>query len=204
MWRPFIRTPIASGALLCPILFLDAALGAANGLNEPLTLRPPRNEIPPSFWEQHGTLLISLGIVAALGLAFLIWYLAQPKRVVELPPEIRARRDLEALVGKPVDLEVLSRASQILKRYYGEAFSLPREEMTTAEFCRAVSAKTEIGSEVSGEICRFLKKSDALKFAPGPTPQDFPNEAMKLVEMAEQRKAALRTASSASPGKTAS
>ena len=109
-----------------------------------------------------------------------------------LPAAVEARRELAALAGKPADRDTMSRASQIIKRYLAKVFLLGRDEMTTSEFCRAMDAKKEIGPALSAEACRFLKDGDAMKFAPGPTPNDFAGRALKLVETTEARRAELR------------
>jgi len=163
-------------------------LAATNDADEALKLRPPRNEIPPSFWEQHGALVLVLGICALIGVALVVWYFARPKSVVPLPPGIRARREFEALAGKPADRAILTRTCQVLKSYVAEAFGLPREEMTTSEFCRAMNAQREMDAGAAQEVCRFLQRSDALKFAPGTTPQKFVEEAMRLMEMLEAKR----------------
>ncbi len=65
--------------------------------NAPLTLSPPYGELPPTFFEQHGTILMlaGLGIIALA--AFGLWLIFRPKPKTIIPPEVQARRALEAL-----------------------------------------------------------------------------------------------------------
>jgi hypothetical protein len=167
-------------------------LGATNGHDEPPKLRPPRGEMPPSYWEKNHRLILILTPAAVIGLGLLGWYFCRPKPAVEVPAEVEARRELAALAGKPADRDTMSRASQVIKRFLAKIFLLGGNEMTTSEFCRAMDAKSEIGPALAAETCRFLKEADAAKFSPGSTQNDFVARALKLVETTEARRAELR------------
>ena len=107
-------------------------------------LAPPYGEIPPTFWERHGTVILVAGI-ALIALAVLIlWKLFQPKPPVILPPEVLAREALSKLLDQPEDGRLLSNVSQILRRYVIAAFELPAAELTTTEFCAALAASEKI------------------------------------------------------------
>ena len=74
--------------------FLRLAAFAQTSTNALPALAPPYGEIPPTFWERHGTAIL-VGGVALIALAVLIlWKLLQPKPPVILPPEVLAREAL--------------------------------------------------------------------------------------------------------------
>jgi len=93
----------------------------------------------------------------------------------------------------------LSRISQILRRYVGAAFALPPGEMTTADFCRAIAGHERLGAELSATLGDFLRRCDERKFAPAaPRPSlGAAAQALKIVELAEVRRAQLRQADEA-------
>jgi hypothetical protein len=117
-----------------------------------------------------------------------------------LPPEARARRELEGLRQLPENGAILSRVSQVLRHYYGEAFGLPSIELTTTEFCNAISASDTVGSELAGVLRDFLRRCDQAKFAPAPPPSfGAVDQAFKLLERAEERRAQNLAQQAASP-----
>jgi hypothetical protein len=193
------------GFRIC-LTLVAASARAAEDLAESNSLpalRPPRPELPPSFWEQYGAWAIAGGILAALVVVALILYVMRPKPVAVEPPQIVARRSLEDLRGRPEDGNLLSRVSQVLRHYIAAAFSLPPGEMTTAEFKSAIAGREEIGSELSQRVGDFLRECDERKFAPLPrVPPPLPEKraagavsrALELVGLAEGRKAALAEA----------
>ncbi len=149
--------------------------------------------------------MISLGCFALAVAAALVWFLTRPKPPVILPPAVQARQALEALRQLAEDGALLSRVSQILRRYFAAAFGLPPGELTTAEFCRALAGLEPVGSELAGEVSDFLRQCDQRKFAPAAPapPLGAVAQALKLIDLAEARLAWLRqaaqTAATASP-----
>jgi hypothetical protein len=162
--------------------------------NAPLTLSPPYGELPPTFFEQHGTILMLAGFgsiaLAALGL----WLIFRPRPKLIIPPEVQARQALEVLRARPENGAVLSRVSQVLQNYFMVAFKLAPGELTTTEFCREISENEGIGVELSNAASDFLRDCDARKFSAttGSATLDAAKRALKLVEQAEQRRARLR------------
>ena len=123
-------------------LFIFAARTVCAQSSEDIpALRPARLEIPPTLWEQHGVLLVALGIVGLAVLAATIWWLLQPKPTVPVPIEIQTRRELERLGQLPENGTTISQVSQVLKRYVAVAFELSAGEMTTGEFSRAAAGR---------------------------------------------------------------
>ena len=167
---------------------------AAQITNDIPPLRPPHAEIPPTLWEQHGG-SVSVGAVILLALiGWGVWQSLRPKPETIVPLEIQARQALEQLLNQPESGAVLSRISQILRRYATVGFSLPPEEMTTTEFCRALDANREVGPELSIALGQFLRECDERKFAPSVSQSEL-NAAVRgleLVARAEDRRAQLR------------
>jgi hypothetical protein len=172
---------------------------AATNLLEPNDiprLRPPRGELPPTFWEQHG-LAVSAGIVAFVALlAILVWYLRRPKPPVVVPPCALARQALESLGAQPETGAVLSRVSQVLRRYVAAAFELEPGELTTADFCRALAKQERVGAELAAALGDFLRRCDEHKFKPSNAAPAGPLHAvptaLQLIDLAEARLERLR------------
>jgi hypothetical protein len=162
--------------------------------NAPLKLLPPYDELPPTFWEQHGTssVLAGLGIVALL--AFGGWLILRPKPRIVVPPEVEAREALENLRRQPEDGAVLSRVSEVVRNYFITAFQLAPGEFTTTEFSRILSSQEQIGAELSALAADFLCDCDVRKFSTtaGLAKLAAANRALNLVEQAEQRRAQIR------------
>jgi hypothetical protein len=157
-------------------------------------LRPPRPELPPTFWEKYEIWVI-LGSIAVLALiGVIVWLATRPKPPVIIPPEVRAKQALDLLLIKPEDGLILSQVSQIIRHYVTEAFGLPPGEQTTAEFCRLTSTHERIGPELSSAIADFLRRCDERKFVASPptAPMGAVATALKLVETAQMRLAELR------------
>ena len=181
-----------SGGLLWLAVVCFTLQGLAQG--ELPKLQPPLGEIPPTFWEQHGTTVMVSVPIALLLLAVGIWLLLRPKPVVPLPPETQARMALEKLLKQPEDGAVISRATQILRRYVQVAFELPPGEPTTAEFCQMIAGHRKLGAEFSGALGEFQRRCDERKFAQSsPTiPIGAAARALELVAQGEARRAELR------------
>jgi hypothetical protein len=90
----------------------------------------------------------------------------------------------------------LSRASQILRRYFIQAFELPPNELTTTEYCALIADTQKIGPQLAASVSEFLRSCDQRKFAPSPDLQPFAGvaQALKLIELGEARRAELRRA----------
>jgi hypothetical protein len=174
-------------------LWTSAATNPATNYEIPL-LRPPRPEIPPTFWEQNRMWIVAPGIVLAIVACGLVWWARRPRPPMIMPPEAQARLALEDLRAKPEDGVVLSRVSQILRHYLATAFWLPQEELTTAEFCNVIASNPRVGSELASAAGVFLQQCDVRKFAPGEPKEALAAvpRALQLLEQAEARRAQLR------------
>jgi hypothetical protein len=166
---------------------LCAATNAAT--NDELVLRPPYQELPATFWEQHSgaTILGAVLVVVALGL--LAWWLLRPRAGVTVPVEVQVRQELETLRQRPEDGQVLSQVSRAVRRYFAAIFELPAGEMTTTEFSRAAANNEKIGAELAANTTAFLRRCDELKFAPGaPTEIKATEQALKLLAEADAKR----------------
>lgn len=191
--------PAVFGLLLQSVcLTIAQSLRAATNLissDEIPPLRPPRPELPPSLWERYGLAIIvlAIGVMVLFGIA--VWIITRPKPAALVPPAVRARRELEPLVNRTEDGAVLSRVSQVLRHYVAAAFGLPQDEITTAEFCRALIQLDKMGPLVSVQLTDFLRECDRRKFAPnagGPQPLGAVPRALGFIDACENRLAQLR------------
>jgi hypothetical protein len=189
-------------ALLVPALSV-ALRGATNPAGEDAIppLHPPRPVIQPGFWEEHGLAVSITSVLFLLLFAFVAWLILRPRPKPAVPAAVRARSELQALRQAPDQPQALSRASQVLRRYFAEMFGLPKEELTTTEFCALARGNEGIGPDLGGALSRLMSRCDQIKFAPG-GPKSAPEvieEASQLVDAAEARAAALRAPQPGAP-----
>lgn len=185
---------------LCAMLWLLAGAALNSLAQEELPkLQPPQGEIPPTFWEQHGAMVILLAVVLVGVIVIAVWLWSRPKPKVALPPEAEARNALDALRQQPENGLVVSRASQVLRRYVLAAFEFPAGEPTTTEFCQLIAGEERVGPELAGALATFLRECDDRKFAQSssPAPLGAPARALELVALGESRCAQWREQSAA-------
>jgi hypothetical protein len=175
---------LAQSVFAVPVAVDDPASG-----NLP-ALAPPRPELPPTFWEQHGLWMVASGIGLILILAFACWKYSRTRPANVVPPEAVARAALAERLPLPETGSVLRDISRILRRYVQTAFALPAGEVTTSEFIHATTANDLIGAELAGQLAVFLRECDQRKFAPsaGTAPLQAATRALALVSLAETRR----------------
>jgi hypothetical protein len=178
-------------------IFFTPSLSAQTSTNDLPELAPAYGELPPMFWEQHGSDVLIVAAVALVIAALIIVIALHPKPPSVVPPEIEARRMLQELRSRAEDGAVLSRCSQILRRYFIAVFVLPPGEYTTVEFSRAISAHEKIGAELSTAVSNFLRDCDERKFSASPqsSPSGLVQSALELIELAEARRIELNQSS---------
>jgi hypothetical protein len=155
---------------ISPVSVICISTSAFAGAEKIPPLQPPRGELPPTFWEAHGW-AVAFGVVAAALLVELgILWLRRPQPAHVTPPEVLARRALEALRARPEDGELLVKVSRTLRWYVLHALGLPPGELTTAELQRALASRPDISAELAGGLGEFLRQCDERKFSPAPPP----------------------------------
>lgn len=172
-------------------LWISPALLAAGGLAQPSNqipaLKQPMPAMSATFWEQHAWVIVAV-VVAFIALAaWVIARLARPKPVVVAPPEVIARRTLEAMRGRVEDEEIIRQVSQAVRRYIVAALRLDQEEPTTEELVASLSIARRLSRELVAALGDFLRDCDARKFAPlkPPAPPAVVPRALELVARCE-------------------
>lgn len=131
-------------------------------------LRPPRDLVPATFWEQHFWEMI-FGAAAVIGMIVLLArWLRRPKPVVIIPPEVVAWQALEPLGARPEDGQLVEEVSQILRCYLRSVFGFQRDELTTEELGLALTRHALAHPDLAAEMGHFLHECDVRKFAPTP------------------------------------
>lgn len=224
------KSEVSGVICLAAVFRATLALGAATNSgreDELVKLLPPHAELPPTYWEQHGLLIVLAALLLAVLLGIVVWLLLRPKPAVLAPIEVHARQELQALRQRTEDGKTLSEISRVLRRYMAAAFELPLEEMTTTEFCRLLAGHEKIGPELAASVGEFLRRCDELKFAPSRAPagnvgvqasacSEFPASAqdtlkrglqpgaavraLELLELGEKRRSQLRQLATATTG----
>ena len=199
VWRSGPSAPkfLAAAVLLSTFACLSWAADTNSPSSDDLPpLRPPRAEIPPTFWQQHQAWILAGGLFLVVLIGVAVWLVLRPKPPRIIPPAIRAREALEPLRNQPENGLVLSKVSQILRAYFAATFQLPEGELTTAEFVRLVIQQEAVGPQLATAVNEFLQNCDRRKFAPlGPLPPlGAVSGAAQLIEQGEARRAALTQA----------
>ena len=181
--------------VLVVLAFPQALFGFTNSRpNEIPPLRPPHGEIPPTFLEQHGSLVIVSAVVVLALLCASVFFLRRARPQATVPPEVQARATLESIRDKTETGAVLSTISRSLRRYITAAFNLPPEELTTTEFCKLIAGNTSIGPALASEITDLLRRGDERKFSisAGSHPLGAVSQAFRIIEICEARLTELR------------
>src|SRR5437660_4386190 len=85
-----------------------SATNISAGDDDLAKLRPPRVEIPPTFWERYNFLIIAGSLVFLALIGIIVWIVTRPKPPIIVSPEVRARQALDPLLTKPGDGLILS------------------------------------------------------------------------------------------------
>ncbi len=156
----------AAGLAAAAMLPLRAAALSTNPPSSPLALRPPRDVLQPSFFEEHG-LSIALGAAAlALGAAILAWRWRRPGAAAAESPETAARRALEALRGQPETPEQIAQLAQRLRCYLQILHGGPPEQWTTDELLERLRRAPAADPALTADLEALLRECEARSFAP--------------------------------------
>lgn len=153
-------------------------------------LRPPHDEIGPTYWEQHHWPLIIGGIALLFVIALAIVWSRRTKPIAVTPPEVLARNSLARLRGQPQDPPLVVEVSRIVRNYLVSVFMLPPDELTTTELLRAMKSRSQIDESTTAAVSAFLRQCDEWKFAPARLPPQtgVVARASELVEMIEKQR----------------
>jgi hypothetical protein len=151
------------------------------------TLLPPRGEISPTFWEQHGWLVIIDAFIALIIITALVILLTRPRQIRIEAPEVVARRALEKLRSRADDDALLMEVSRVFRRYLVFAFDLPPEELTTGELDRTLQSSPKTEPALARDVVNFLRQCDQDKFSPPVVPPrvGVASRALELLEKIE-------------------
>lgn len=186
---PRLWFPRLAGFAFLSLICVAAGTNAPADPDEIPPLRPPKPEILPGFWEQHGVLVGLAGIAILLAVALLWRVLARHKPpVIPIPSEV-ARQALHPLRQRQEDKELLAEVCSILRRYFIAAFVLPNQEFTNRELCRELAKHTEVGAALSKATAGLLEEMEHRRFDPEPSPSGTQSVelALQLIAQAETR-----------------
>ena len=161
-------------------------------------LLPMREEIPPTFIEEHGWWPIVGAAAVVIVVAVIVTLLLRRKKAVEIiPADVIARRALEPLRGRAEDTALVQAVSAVMRRYVLGVFIPAHDELTTAELVRVLKDDARVKAESRTTLAEFLRYCDVQKFAPAQLPMTpgLVEQALELVRRFE----ADRTAASAPP-----
>ena len=147
---PDFRAPLSLvGIALSSLVIFSLPLLAQSPSGPLPPLAPPRELMPPAFWEQHETALIVAAFALLASACLIIKLLLRPQPPVILPPELVARQALDRLQRLPEDGKIVSEISQILRRYV----------------IAALAGNSKINPELVQSIVSFLSECDQWKFS---------------------------------------
>jgi hypothetical protein len=168
-------------------------------------LLPPRGELPASFAERFGWLIVVAALVlAAVAARVVLMRFRRVKPPIITAPDVFARRALEALRGQPENGPLLVEVSAIVRRYVIFAFGLPTGEMTTGELRGALASNPKVPPEISGAVGNFLCDCDDRKFSAAPPASPFiaVDMALNLIEKIENARRMTLAETSAPPSRS--
>ena len=159
-------------------------------------LLPMREEIPPTFIEEHGWWPVAGAVAGVIVVAVIVTVLLRRKKAAEIiPADAIARRALEPLRGRAEDTALVQDVSRIVRHYVLAVFIPAHDELTTDELVRVLKDDARVKAETRTALAEFLKYCDVKKFAPAQVPMTpgLVDQALELVRRFE----ADRTAASA-------
>ena len=165
-----------------------AATNAPGPMEDIPPLRPPKPELFPGTWEQHG-LWVVLGTVLILLLVAALWrYLSRPGPVQVQVPANLARRALRSLLDRAEDARLWAEVSAILRRYLTTTLQLPDREYTHAELSRVLLDHEHLPGDLARGFAHLLDDMDQGRFNPDASPGEpgCVQEVLNLIEQTER------------------
>jgi hypothetical protein len=167
------------------IVLLGALYGASAQAAEGFPqLLPPKPQLTGTLLEQHGSTIFWLLPPVLCVVGVILWSLLRRKPRALIPPEVAARRALDALREKPATGETVCMISQVLKRYCSHAFCGNAAELTTGEVRAMIDAQKAVAPELKQQLLVFLSQCDQVAFSRETDAciDDPVGEALRLVE----------------------
>ena len=194
--RPFLQLGHESIVLWLMFALTSAAVAATNATDEIPPLRPPRGEIPATFWEAHGWQVAGAGFALVVLLVILWRILSRNRPQPTVPPEVAAHQSLEALRGRPEDAALLSIVSRSIRGYFVAVLGSPQPEPTNRELAGLLQADKRVGPQLAAATGEFLARCEQRQFSPKPAPGNLGavDQALKLIDEAAARQRALAAA----------
>src|ERR1044071_3810304 len=166
-----MRMATAIYLIFALLAFPQGLFGFTNSRpNEIPPLRPPHGEIPPTFFEQHSSLVVVSGLGLLALLCAGVFFVRRTRPHVTVPPEVQARATLESIRNNAETGAVLSTVSRSLRRYL-------------------IAGNHSIVPELAGEISDLLQRGDERKFriSADPQPLGAVSQAFRIIEICEGR-----------------
>jgi hypothetical protein len=163
------------------------ALGAVEDIPP---LRPPKPELTPGFWDQHGGWIALGAAILLLLLVLLVRVLTRKKPPRPVPPAVAARQALQPLCDREEDAALMARVSSVLRSYLIAAFGLAPEELTNSELCRTLEDHPGAAPEFTQAATRLLEGMDHCRFDPQSESEGegrVVQRALELIDLAEDR-----------------
>jgi hypothetical protein len=152
-------------------------------------LYPPGGYIEPSFWEKYHWHCCG-GAVLGVATIFLLWRLFRcPVATQPVPPDVAARRSLEALGLRPEDGILAGAVSRIMRDYLPSATALPRQELTADEVEWFFRTDKQAGDDLRAGVVQLLRDCDTLKYGASVVkPVNLVSRALAILEGMETAK----------------
>ena len=147
-----------------PLSALNPA--GANGKPDDIyDIRPPFFYLKPLTW-----LWVLLGLLAAIALGLVLWFLLKPQRVMRAKTayELALERleKARALLNEENPEPYAVFVSETVRNYLGQRFHAPSTRRTTEEFLRQMQADANTPLAAHRDLLRsFLEACDLVKFA---------------------------------------
>lgn len=181
-----VRIGLRSVAMLVA-LPLSVGISRARGGFDIPPLLPPRGELSPGFWEQHGWELGILSVIVG-AVAITAWRLwLRPRAVPAVPPAALARRELEKLRGRHEDAALLGEIAGLTRHYFLRILPPPEEALTDKELSDRLLSGDMLEPELAQAAAEFFDLCQQRRFSPGETRPgiDPVNCALDLIDRAD-------------------